>query len=568
MNRMLTLLTERGCPSRSGSELAAVLEDFKICQTCRCRCGWDSRAPFPRRSLRVTVLILLSMSTWLCGAANFQFFEPIQPPRPFQVMVHRGEALQAPENTRPALERCIEDGLEWAEVDLRLTRDGEHILWHDASFKDAAGKAWKISEHSLAELSKLDAGSTFAARFAGEPLLSLKECFALCKNRLNLYLDCKAINPEQLAREVLAADMERQVVVYASLEQLRKIRKTSGGKVATMTKWRPGLGLPDFAITNGLAAVEIDAPDLTPAISVAFRRAGIKVQAKVLGEWDKPEMWERVMAAGADWLQTDVPEEVLAHALWRRTPKRPVQISLHRGANRYAPENTLPAFAKAIRMGVDFVEFDVRTTRDGAFFLLHDSTLQGKTDGAGPIAEQTSDAVRKLSAGVKFGKPYANVRLPSLDEFLETCAGKVDLYFDAKAIPPPALADALRKYNASERAAVYQSADYLVQLKAIDPRIRALPPLGKPEEVPELVRKLKPYAVDAKWDILSKDLIARCHEAGVKVFSDALGRHETIKDYLQAMDWGIDLIQTDHPVRVFRAIELRTSTNHLSFTPP
>jgi glycerophosphoryl diester phosphodiesterase len=510
-------------------------------------------------ALRLIPVVLLSACASICSGAGFEFFEPVQPPRQFQVMVHRGEALQAPENTRPALQLCIEDGLEWAEVDLRLTEDGQHILWHDANFVDASGKSWKINEHSLAELCRLDAGSKFATRYAGEPLLSLQDCFALCKNRLNLYLDCKAINSEKLAREILAAGMERQVVVFAGLEQLHKIRAVSGGKVATMTKWRPGFGLPDFAVTNGLAAVEIDAPNLTPAICETFKRAGVKVQAKVLDAWDKPEMWERAMAAGVDWLQTDVPEEVLAHALWRRLPKRPVQISLHRGAGRYAPENTLPAFAKAIRMGVDFVEFDVRTTRDGAFFLLHDSTLEGKTDGVGPIAGQTSDAVRKFSAGVKFGKPYAGVRIPSLDEFLEACAGKVDLYFDAKAITPSSLADALRKHNACERTVVYQSVEYLAQLKAIEPRIRALPPLGKPEDLPELVRKLKPYAVDAKWDILSKDLIARCHEAGVKVFSDALGKHETIEDYSKAMDWGIDLIQTDHPLRVMRAIEIRTS---------
>src|SRR5204863_5779878 len=135
-----------------------------------------------------------------------------------------------------------------------------------------------------------------------EPLLSLKDCFALCKNKLNLYLDCKAINPEQLAGEILEAGMEHQVVVYEGLDHLRRIRSASGGKLALMTKWRPGFALPDFAVSNGLAAVEIDAPDLTVAISDAFKSAGIKVQAKVLGEWDKPDMWERVMAAGADWL--------------------------------------------------------------------------------------------------------------------------------------------------------------------------------------------------------------------------------------------------------------------------
>src|SRR5207244_2605926 len=75
----------------------------------------------------------------------------------------------------------------------------------------------------------------------------------------------------------------------------------------------------------------------------------------------------------------------------------------------------------------------------------------------------------------------------------------------------------------------------------------------------QLATGLKPYAVDANWNILSKELIARCHAAGVLVFSDALGKHENVAQYLQAMDWGIDLIQTDHPLRVLRAIELRVA---------
>ena len=68
---------------------------------------------------------------------------------------------------------------------------------------------------------------------------------------------------------------------------------------------------------------------------------------------------------------------------------------------------------------------------------------------------------------------------------------------------------------------------------------------------------MEPYAVDVDWRILSKDLIARCHAGGIKVFSDALDENEQIKEYSKAMDWGIDLIQTDHPLRVMRAIELR-----------
>ncbi len=485
-------------------------------------------------------------------------------------MAHRGASRQAPENTRAALTHCIEDGLEWAEVDLRLTKDGQHILCHDAEFTDLSGKRWKIADYSLAELRQLDAGSKFAARFAGEPLLSLQDCFATSKERLNLYLDCKAVNPEQLAREILNAGMERQVVVYSDLKQLDLLRRASGGKIALMAKWRPGLPMPDFAITNGLAAVEIDAPDLTVAVRDSFARAGIKVQVKVLGEWDQPGMWEKALAVGADWIQTDLPEAVLAHALWRRVPRRPVEISLHRGAGRYAPENTLPAFAKAAQLGTDFVEFDVRTSLDGAFFLLHDSRLNRTTDGDGPIEKVPSDMLRKLSAGVKFGRPYASVPLPSLDDFLSAIDSKSELYFDAKVIPPEALVAALKRHQLIDRTVVYQSPEYLTRLKALEPRIRRLPPLRKPGDLASLATSVEPYAVDVDWEILSKELIANCHAAGVKVFSDALGRNEQITEYSKAMDWGIDLIQTDHPLRVMRAIELheeRKPAEPLSIKP-
>jgi len=451
--------------------------------------------------------------------------------------------------------RCIEDYLEWAEVDVRLTKDGQHVLAHDSQLR-AGTNSVTIAEHPLEELKQLDIGSNFAARFSGEHVLSLAECFALAKGKLNLYLDCKAVNPEQLAQEIIDAGMERQVVVYDQLERLQRIYKVVPGKVALMAKWRPTTGPPLWAQSNHLNAVEIDADSITSEICQAFHALGIKVETKNLGDWDCVQYWDRAMAAGADWIQTDLPEELLAHALWQRIKTRPVRFSLHRGANRYAPENTLPAFEKAIRLGADFVEFDVRTTSDGKFYLLHDSSLDGRTDGHGPIATTPSTVITGLSAGVKFGRPYAKIGLPTLDEFLDTVAGKVDLYFDAKAISPEALTAAVERHGVTERTVVYGSPGFLAKIKAIEPRIRLLPPLGSPGELEALARDLKPYAVDADWNILSRELIARCHALNIKVFSDALGKHERVEDYLQAMDWGIELIQTDHPLRLMRAIEL------------
>jgi glycerophosphoryl diester phosphodiesterase len=509
----------------------------------------------PRKRL-AWVCLIMGVGCVAARGGGFPFFEPVQPPRATQVMANRGESGQAPDNTRPALDRCIEDGLEWAEVDVRLTKDGHHVLAHDASLMAGTNAGLLVAEHTLAELKELDLGAPFAARYTGLRVLTLQEVFALAKGKLNLCLDCKAVNPEQLAREILAADMGRQVVVYDRPDRLQRLHAVAPGRVALMAKWRPDMGPPAWAQSNNLDAVEIDADVVTPEDCRAFHALGIKVETKNLGAWDKEAFWTRAIAAGADWIQTDVPEEVLAHALWQRVKKRPVRFSLHRGANRYAPENTLPAFEKAIRLGADFVEFDVRTTSDGKFFLLHDGTLDGKTDGHGLIANTSSSVISTLSAGVKFGRQYASVGLPTLDDFMKQVAGKVDLYFDAKAIAPEALVDALERYGVLERTVVYGSPGFLAKVKAVNPQVRLLPPLNSPDEIDTLARELKPYAFDTSWDILSRDLIARCHARGIKVFSDALGDHERVEDYLQAIAWGIDLIQTDHPLRVMRAIEL------------
>ena len=87
------------------------------------------------------------------------------------------------------------------------------------------------------------------------------------------------------------------------------------------------------------------------------------------------------------------------------------------------------AFAKAARLGADYVEFDVHTARDGQFFLLHDGRLNRTTNGTGPIAEQVAEQLTKLSAGGWFGRPYASQPLPTLDAFLATVAPDVQLIF-------------------------------------------------------------------------------------------------------------------------------------------
>ena len=81
-------------------------------------------------------------------------------------------------------------------------------------------------------------------------------------------------------------------------------------------------------------------------------------------------------------------------------------------------------------------------------------------------------------------------------------AGKVDLYFDAKAIAPEALVAAVERHGVVERTVVYGGPPP-GEAQSRQSRIRLLPPLESPAALDALARDLKPYAVDARWEILS-----------------------------------------------------------------
>jgi glycerophosphoryl diester phosphodiesterase len=234
--------------------------------------------------------------------------------------------------------------------------------------------------------------------------------------------------------------------------------------------------------------------------------------------------------------------------------------ALRRGGQETAPENTIPAIELAAELGADYIEIDIRTSKDGKFYLLHDGTLNRTTSGKGAFKDLAAADVEKLDAGAWFGKPYVGAKVPSFDEGLTAMGDKAFGYLDCKDIAPEALAKILRDRKLLDRSAVYSSLEFLRNLKQIEPEARAMPPLKSLADL-EKVAVIQPYAVDASWAALSKDLIAKCHEKGILVFSDSLGLNESVPKYRQAMEWGIDLIQTDHPARVLRAVELHIAAS-------
>jgi len=101
---------------------------------------------------------------------------------------------------------------------------------------------------------------------------------------------------------------------------------------------------------------------------------------------------------------------------WIR-PERPLVIA-HRGYSLIAPENTLPAYQKAIEAGADMVEMDINLTKDGELVMIHDHFLERTTNGTGLVEEYSLEELKRLDAAYHFKPRIDPVPIPTTEETL------------------------------------------------------------------------------------------------------------------------------------------------------
>lgn len=106
----------------------------------------------------------------------------------------------------------------------------------------------------------------------------------------------------------------------------------------------------------------------------------------------------------------------------------------HRGASEEAPENTLPAFERALEVGAPVLECDVHLSADGQVVVIHDPRLDRTTDGSGRVAETRWRRLAALDAGyrARWGDRFAGTRLSRLDELLDLARGRAQVMVEIK----------------------------------------------------------------------------------------------------------------------------------------
>lgn len=237
-------------------------------------------------------------------------------------------------------------------------------------------------------------------------------------------------------------------------------------------------------------------------------------------------------------------------------------ISAHRGASSLAPENTLLSFFKAMEMGADFIEMDIRTTRDGAQVIVHDASLK-RTAGLNKKTSRTNlKKIKKLSAGSWFEKQYSDQKVPTLEEVCELVVNEnknrsvpVKLYMDCKAIKPDEVVRILNTYHLLDSAVFYGNLNTLEAIKKFHGKARLMPAYPGIEEMKTMVLTLAPYAVDISSIQLNAENVSFCHANGIKVFVDLLDQNDVPEWYRKAIQLKVDLIQTDKILSVLQTFQ-------------
>jgi glycerophosphoryl diester phosphodiesterase len=137
------------------------------------------------------------------GAAGVRQALPTRKPNLDILKVgHRGTRVYAPENTLPAIQKAIELGYDYVELDVQYSKDGVPVIMHDGSMIRTTNRFDILARLSLKDIEKADAGSWFDKKFAGTRVPTLEQCLQAMQGKIKLYMDQKAA-PQPAAVKLL-----------------------------------------------------------------------------------------------------------------------------------------------------------------------------------------------------------------------------------------------------------------------------------------------------------------------------------------------------------------------------
>lgn len=258
------------------------------------------------------LLLVLAAAGLVFGATEAELPAP---KHAFTVIAHRGCHTNAHENTLTAINHAIAAGVDYAEIDVRRTSDGQYVLMHDSTLDRMTDGHGAVAALSLAQLRKLSVRDLKRPEIPPDRIPTLDEVLSLAKGRIHLYLDFKSGDRATVAAAIRDAGVERQVLVYDDVRNVPEWHRVAPELpliVSVPDNMKAPKDLIDFARKTAVQVLDGDWSDYTSDMVTLAQAAGIKVWPDIQDGSETPEYYAKVLKLGFSGAQTDHPERFIA----------------------------------------------------------------------------------------------------------------------------------------------------------------------------------------------------------------------------------------------------------------
>jgi glycerophosphoryl diester phosphodiesterase len=234
-------------------------------------------------------------------------------------------------------------------------------------------------------------------------------------------------------------------------------------------------------------------------------------------------------------------------------------VIAHRGDHVEVPENTLAAYKNAIKNGVDYVEIDLRTTKDSVLVIMHDATVDRMTNGKGKISDLRYDELRKLKIIDKRKDSRKTYPVPTFEEVLQTCMNKINIYLDFKEASVQQSYNLIKKYGMEKHFIVYINSPFQYEeWRRLVPSVPVM--LSLPDSIKDgnvlktFLAKYPLELLDGDYSDYSKEIVNVAIASGKVVWPDIQSPDES-RNWDKALELGFKGLQTDHPKALIEYLE-------------
>lgn len=232
--------------------------------------------------------------------------------------------------------------------------------------------------------------------------------------------------------------------------------------------------------------------------------------------------------------------------------KNRLVVIAHRGDHTEAPENTLAAYKNAIKNGADYVEIDLRTTKDGELVIMHDSKIDRMTNGKGAVREMTYEELKKWPVIEKSHPEWQEQPIPTFSEVLELCHKKINIYLDFKDASVTKSLRLIEKYGMQKNVVVYiNSEEQFREWKSIAPQMPLM--VSLPDSIKsatalsDFITSSGVNILDGSYEDYTPEMVKAAAAKNFPVWPDIQSPHEGPEEWNVALSKGLAGLQTDHP---------------------